>query len=146
MSDNLMTELLEKLRMLRFDYEMDGSLEFAILDIAMELEERIGALESENAKLREADAVNDLALSYVAIKADRDACKALAESYMAENDALYMENVKLESRAADMESFIRDMRASLIDGWNEETFAEWARDVNLDGRMRALGLEADNGR
>ena len=63
------TELLEKLRMLRFDYEMGSSLEFAILDIAMELEERIGELESENAKLREADAVNDLALSYVEINA-----------------------------------------------------------------------------
>ena len=46
-----------------------------------------------------------------------------------------------DTRIAELKSLVRDMRASLIDGWNEETFAEWASDVNLDGRMRALGIE-----
>lgn len=46
MNNNRMTELTEKLRMLRFDYEMSSSLEFTILDIAMELEECIEALET----------------------------------------------------------------------------------------------------
>lgn len=127
-------ESLEKLRMLRFDYEMGDSLEFAILDIAMELEERIGELESENAKLREADAVNDLALSYVAIKADRDACKKLLESYMAENDALYMENIKLECRVSELEELVQDWQALY-------EYPDYGDCIRLRKRMQELGIE-----
>ena len=125
---------------------MGSSLEFAILDIAMELEERIGELESENAKLREADAVNDLASSYVAVKADRDACRELVESYMAKNDALYMENVKLESRAAELESLVRDMHfamrmGSMSDLTDKGVVAAWRDDFGK--RMKECGIEVD---
>lgn len=98
------------------------------------LEERIGALESENAKLREADAVNDLASSYVAIKADRDACKKLLESYMEENDALYMENVKLESRVAELEELVQDWQALY-------EYPDYGDCIRLRKRMQELGIE-----
>ena len=98
------------------------------------LEERIRALESENAKLREADAVNDLASSYVAVKADRDACKKLAELYMAENDALYMENVKLESRVAELEELVQDWQALY-------EYPDYGDCIRLRKRMQELGIE-----
>lgn len=108
-----------------------------------ELEERIGELESENAKLREADAVNDLALSYVAVKADRDAYRELVESYGAQNDVLYMKNVKLECRAEELKSLVRDMWLYLSD---PETEFPCCIPVceRLREDMRALGIEVRN--